>query len=142
MESKYAAPANKRKRTKPKVVKEWEDTDVFKLISLVEKQKCLWDVRDGDYHTKIVRENAWQTIEDKFEGKFSTTDLNAKWTNLRIQYRGYAGRAKTKSGQGTLKSTKWRYYGAMNFVGRAEDQQTCQTNSRLNFDSESENNCE
>lgn len=139
MKYEYTARINKRPRIKPKVVIEWEETDVFKLIYLVENEKCLWDSRDKDYHNKIVRKSAWQNINDEFEGKYTNSDLNAKWTNLRIQYRGYAGRAKLKSG--TLKCPKWKFYTAMHFIGRNEDQQTQQGISNLNIDGESDSSC-
>ncbi|XP_075149547.1 uncharacterized protein LOC142223552 [Haematobia irritans] len=134
------APPNKKPRTKPKVVKDWEDEDVFKLITFVESQPCLWNAGDEGYHNKMLRDNAWKSICEGFEDKFSQIDVNAKWTNLRIQYRGYAARAKTKSGQGYVEQPKWKFFNAMSFVGRVEDQQTQRTIS--NYFSEVESDCD
>lgn len=140
MEINNNAPIPKKAKTKPRVVREWLEEDVFKLISLVEEKQCLWDASFDGYHNKGLRESAWYNISEHFNLKYATTDLNAKWTNLRIQYRGYASRNKTKSGQGTVEVPKWRFYNAMSFVGRAEDRQTQETISNL-LDDESVCSC-
>lgn len=141
MENSNEPIAAKRQKKKPKVTKDWDEDEVFKLISFVEAEKCLWDASDEAYHNKTLRDRAWKYIADKFEEKYSVTDLTAKWTNLRIQFRGYASRAKTKSGQGTVEIPKWKFYNALQFVGRNEDKQTQQTVSNLVFAVEEENNC-
>lgn len=141
MENESDILTSKNPRKKPKVVKDWEDEDICKLISLVELKCCLWNAVDEGYHNKMMRDNAWRHIAESFEGKFSQTDLNAKWTNLRIQYRSYAARAKTKSGQGCVETPKWKFFSAMGFVGRAEDKQTQITVSNLNLELESDSSC-
>lgn len=119
----------KKKQTKPKVTAEWSEEDVFKLIGCVELVPMLWNAKDEKYRNKIERTSAWnQMSEIYFENKFSGSELLAKWSNVRIQYRGYFTKYhKTKSGQGAdepVEAVKWKFYEAMGFVGRAEDEQT------------------
>ena len=61
MESECEVPA-KKPRSKPKVVKEWDEDDVFKLITLVEGETCLWNAVYDGYHNKIARDNVWRII--------------------------------------------------------------------------------
>lgn len=100
--------------------------------------KCLWDAGDEAYHNKTLRDRAWKNIAQHFEQKYAAAELNAKWLNLRIQFRGYAARAKTKSGQGATETPKWIFFNAMRFVGHAETQQTQATTSNLNLEPDSE----
>ncbi|XP_037824008.1 uncharacterized protein LOC119612290 [Lucilia sericata] len=133
-------PVAKKARTKPKSFKDWEENDIFKLISLVEAEPCLWNASMDGYHNKAIRDIGWLNIADNFEPAYSVVDVTTKWTNLRIQYRGYAARSKTKSGQGTMEMPKWKYFNAMAFVGRAEDHQTQPTISNLNIAHGTDNN--
>lgn len=108
----------------------------------MESEKCLWDASDEAYHNKTLRDRGWRNVSESFRNKYSVAELNAKWTNLRIQFRGYAARQKTKSGQGVKETPKWRFYNALKFVGRAEDRQVQGTTSNLDIAMEEENNCE
>ncbi|XP_073828453.1 uncharacterized protein [Musca autumnalis] len=134
MESSDGETPLKKRRMKPKVIKEWTEDDILKLISLVEKQTCLWNAAYEGYTNKTIRDKCWQHISEEFDKKYTPDDLKAKWTNLRIQYRGYASRSKTKS------PPKWRYFNLMDFVGRAEDiqQQTQETKSNWSIEIDSE----
>lgn len=58
----------KRTRAKPKVITEWNEDDVFKLISCVEVEPITWNAAHKDYSNKIARSNAWFRIADKFDG--------------------------------------------------------------------------
>lgn len=107
---------------------------------MVEDEKCLWDASNDCYHNKVQRDRAWQNIAEQFDMQYTTADLTAKWTNLRIQFRGYAGRIKTKSGQGAIVAPKWKFYNSMSFVGRAEDQQTQETVSNIVFELDLDSN--
>lgn len=60
------APLAKKPRTKPKVQKDWDEEDVFKLISLVESEACLWNASDDGYHNKIFRDNAGVSDRSSF----------------------------------------------------------------------------
>ncbi|XP_058985707.1 uncharacterized protein LOC131805936 [Musca domestica] len=139
MEMEYEVP-QKKSRGKPKVAKEWAEEDIFKLIALVEEQSCLWNAGCDGYHNKILRDNAWRHISEQFDDKYTPADLTAKWTNLRIQYRGYAARSKTKSGQGAIEPPKWRFFNVMKFVGRNEEAQTQDTISNILIEIDSESN--
>lgn len=93
----------------------------------------LWNAKDEKYRNKIERQSAWKHIsEADFDGKFNDTELMAKWSNMRIQYRSYFSKyRKTKSGQGASAPVKWKFYEALDFVGRAENEQTDSTVSNL-----------
>lgn len=124
---------SKKRQIKPKVCSDWSDNEIFKLISCVECVPMLWNAKDEKYRNKIERQSAWKHIsETEFDSKFSDNELMAKWSNMRIQYRSYlAKNRKTKSGQGTKDSIKWKFYEAKDFVGRAEEEQTASTVSNL-----------
>lgn len=132
--SQHIQPKKKR-QVKPKVCAEWTNDDIFKLISCVKSVKMLWNAKDEKYRNKIERKSAWKQISDAdFDRKFSDTELMAKWTNMRIQYRSYFAKyRKTKSGQGKDESIKWKFYEAMDFVDSAEGEQTATTASNLVF---------
>lgn len=51
------------------------------------------------HNNKILRDNAWRDISKHFESKYNRSEINAKWSNLYIQFRGYVARIKKISGQ-------------------------------------------
>lgn len=123
----------KKRQIKPKVSSEWSDIEIFKLISCVECVPMLWNARDLKYRNKIERQSAWKQIsENEFDKKFTDNELMAKWSNMRIQYRSYFAKyRKGKFGQGANEAVKWEFFDAMDFVGRAEVEQTAETVSNL-----------
>lgn len=140
MESDFEAPAIKKRRIKPKGVKVWEDDDVFKLILLVEQFKFLWDVNNYEYHNKLLRKCAWQNITEEFNNKYTQRNLYEKWRNLKHQFRGYAERIQSKSGQGAIESPKWKFFTSLSFLGGAEDHQTV-SNTRVGMISSESDSC-
>lgn len=123
---------NRRSRVKPKVAGDWSDDDIHKLISSVEAVPILWNAANPRYKNKIERQNAWMELsENTFDGKFTSDILLAKWSNLRIQYRGYLAKMKTKSGQAAATPPPWKFFSSMEFVGRTEAEQTAPTESNL-----------
>lgn len=134
-EEELSTPVSKSKRKKPKVATEWTDEDTFKLISCVEVNEQLWNASHSQYRNKIERTSIWQTIsQTDFENRFNEHDLLAKWTNIRIQFRDYAAKAKkTKSGQGASSATKWKFFSAMQFIDKAEEDQSSHCESNLLF---------
>lgn len=131
--AKKKQPQSKKRQTKPKVSSDWSDDDIFKLITCVELVPMLWNAKDEKYRNKFERQSAWKHMSEvDFEGKFSDSELLAKWSNIRIQYRSYYSKyQKTKSGQETDEPVKWKFYEAIDFVGRAEQEQTAITVSNL-----------
>lgn len=123
----------KKRQVKPKVCSVWSEQDIFKLISCVECMPMLWNAQDEKYRNKTERQSAWKHIsETDFDGKFKESEIMAKWSNIRIQYRSYFAKyRKTKSGQGASEQVKWKFYEAMDFVGRAEEEQTSTTVSNM-----------
>lgn len=110
----------RRSSKKPKVVSEWSETEVFKLISCVREHSALWDTRDSQYRNKHERSKLWDEIsENEFYSKFEGAELVAKWSNLRIQFRSYAAK-KRKSGQATPPPIYWKFYAAMQFIASTE----------------------
>lgn len=111
----------KKRQIKPKVCSEWSDHDIFKLISCVECMPVLWNAKDEKYRNKIERQSAWKQVSEiEFGSKYTDSELMAKWSNIRIQYRSYYTKChKTKSGQGVNEQVKWKFYEAMYFIGHA-----------------------
>ena len=99
----------------------------------VECLPMLWNALDEKYRNRIERQTAWKVMSEvDFDHKFNENELMAKWTNIRIQYRSYFSRnRKTKSGQEANEPVKWKFYEAMDFIGRAEEEQTPTTVSNL-----------
>lgn len=123
----------KKRQVKRKVSSDWSDDEMFKLISCVECLPMLWNAKDEKYRNRIERQSAWkQMSEADFDNKFTVDEIMAKWSNMRIQYRSYFAKyRKNKSGQGANEPVKWKFYGAMDFVGQAEEEQTSTTVSNL-----------
>lgn len=91
----------------------------------------MWDARDSQYRNKHARTKLWNEIsENEFDSKFRGVELLAKWFNVRIQFRSYAGK-KPKSGQSASPPINWKFFAAMLFVGHAECEQTALTESNL-----------
>lgn len=128
-------PLFTKKTKRKKMTHDWSEDDIFKLIGEVECHPCIWNASSADYHNKPMRDNAWTEIGGMLN--ISTEEVCTKWSNLRIQYRGYLNK-KTKSGQGTDNARKWKYFDSMAFVGRAEVSQRQPTTTNLYVPSESE----
>lgn len=135
IERKISQTSSKKRQVKAKVVSEWTDAEIFKIISCVECLLLLWDAKDPKYKNREARNSAWNTISEvDFDSKFTDHELQAKWTNLRIQYRSYVSKLqKTKSGQGAEENAtcKWKFYNSMQFVGSSEQEQTSATVSNM-----------
>lgn len=106
-----------------------------KLISCVECVLMLWNAKNQNYKNKVERQTAWKHMSElDFESKFTDDELLVKWTHIRIQYRSYFAKfRKTKSGQGVETEIKWKFYRAMSFLGKAEEEQTPNTVSNMVF---------
>lgn len=129
-------PVPKRTKTtkKPakKVLSEWDDGAIGKLILCVEQQPCLWNPKLKEYKNRNVRDAAWKEIRDIFDEKYSVEELNAKWANLRIQFKSYTSKVrKTKSGQAAVdQQVHWRFFKPMLFIQSCENEHysTSETN--------------
>lgn len=87
----------------------------------------LWNAKDENYRNKIERQSAWKRMsENIFNNKFTVNELIAKWSNMRIQYRSYLAKYQKNN-----EKIKWKFYGAMDFVGQADEDQTSTTVSNL-----------
>ncbi|XP_055543314.1 uncharacterized protein LOC129728872 [Wyeomyia smithii] len=123
-----------KKRRRPKVDITWDEQNIANLISVLECHECLWNAGNVFYKNRAKRDAAWQEIaENVFHQKYDTAQLNAKWTNLRIQFKSYHSKVKKggKSGQAALPKTYWKHYGQMLFVSAAEENYTQETESNL-----------
>lgn len=126
-----SAAKGKKKPKKPKVVSEWSDNNVYKLIACVQEYPALWDARDSQYRNKHERTKLWDRMsENDFQSKFAGTELLAKWSNIRIQFRSYANK-KTISGDAAAPPINWKFFSALQFIGHAECEQTAATESNL-----------
>ena len=105
-------------RRKPsREVKRWENSEVSKLIEMLEERTRLWDVFHPNYHMREKREKALKEIEDELGA--SPSDVKAKIMSLRAQLgREIAKVAKTKSGQSTneLHKPNWVFWEQLQFL--------------------------
>lgn len=125
----------KRVQNRPKISDLWDHDDTVKLINEVETRPCLWSAGHADYKNRTKRESAWKEIALLLNEKFTTDQLNAKWQNLRTQYRhAVASMKKTKSGQANEAQPHWKYHSNMAFVSAAEETQTTQSESNMSID--------
>lgn len=128
-------PAKRTRRAKTYKAKsstiEWTDEEVLELISCVEVRPPLWNAGDGKYKNRNERNKFWDEISEiEFESKYGSSQLQSKWSNLRIQYRSYLTK-KPKSGQAANAEIQWKFFAPMSFVGRTEAEQTAPTESNL-----------
>lgn len=105
------APAKKHRQVKPKVAAFWAEEDTYNLIHLIKSHPTIWNSEHNKYSDKTTRKYAWKQIAEYFHGMFHVDEVVAKWSNLRIQYRWYAVRAKNKT-----QPPKWKYFKALSFV--------------------------
>lgn len=106
-----------RKRVRS-ILHEWNDSEIQQLISAVETKCELWKSNHELYKNKTKKDAAWRDIsENVFDGKLSSTELNTKWSNLRVQYKSYASKYKSKpSGSGFESISKWKFFDCMSFI--------------------------
>lgn len=129
-----ASKTRKTPRKRPKVSAEWNEETTTKLISAVEATEILWNTGHKDYKNRLLRENMWNHIaENIFNSEYDGNQLNAKWANLRIQFKSYYTKSKeTKSGQGAVnKAVSWKFFNQMLFVKAAENAQSTMTESNM-----------
>ncbi|KAK7475342.1 hypothetical protein BaRGS_00033418 [Batillaria attramentaria] len=86
-----------------------DDTEVFRLISLVRMHPCIWDANDDDYHNRKCARKSYAKIA-KLMGR-KEEELVRKFKNLRTHY-GHV-----------LHSTKrrrmrewWKFFSALSFL--------------------------
>lgn len=87
------------------------------LIQLIECQPSIWDTRSREYYNKVAKKKAWIQIGEDFDETFNDDEFIAKWSNLRIQYRWYATRAKNKLRK---EPPTWKYFNALSFLSGCE----------------------
>lgn len=116
-------PVVKKKRGGCVVLHEWSDGDIVALIHAVETKPELWKCSDPGYKNRTKKDAAWRDIEENvFHRIIKTTEISAKWSNLRVQYKSYAAKYKNRpSGSGRSQIAKWKFFDAMNFVGAVDD---------------------
>ncbi|XP_065076324.1 uncharacterized protein LOC135699894 [Ochlerotatus camptorhynchus] len=124
------------RRNRKKVTAEWSEESTLTLIAAVESQDLLWNAASKDYKNRNLRNTVWEEMaENIFNRVYDGAQLQAKWSNLRIQFKAYHTKAKhTKSGQGARENAiSWKYY-----VAAAEEEQTTESVSNLVLDTEQE----
>lgn len=124
---------NGNKRSRPKVSIKWNDDNIFKLITAVESYEELWDPSSQIYKNRTAKDSAWREIhENLFNSEIGLTELISKWNNIRIQFRSYRSKLSLKkSGSGTDDSPKWKFWNAMLFIDRMENQYSQATASNM-----------
>ncbi|XP_030372731.1 uncharacterized protein LOC115622803 [Scaptodrosophila lebanonensis] len=118
-------PLLKLARGRPKCARAMNDDDVFKLITCVQSNECIWNLTDANYTNKNERRSAWMEIWNQLDCAYEETELRAKWSNLRIQYNRVCRR--DKSSLGADFEPAWKFFNALSFLGpvdRAQKQET------------------
>lgn len=112
-----------KKRSRMKVLKDWHQEAISKLIDAVKAEELLWNTEHDHYKTRTMRDLAWSKIsKESFHGQYDPEQLNAKWSNLRIQFKQYYFKLKNEK---SMKIT-WRYYKQMLFLLSVKTRQ-CRT---------------
>ena len=110
----------------------WTDINIKLLISAVELNECLWNVALPEYRNRAIKDSPWSKIAADDYAEFTSLEIQAKWKNLRVQFRrNYNNYKSTKSGQACKNVTPWKYYRLMMFLEKAEEEQTTISESNL-----------
>lgn len=130
VESQQQAPKKKRARI---IAHEWTEHEINELIQAVETKPELWKSSHESYKNRNKKDAAWRDIEENvFDSDIKLAEITTKWNNLRVQYKTYAVKYKTKpSGSGRGIINKWKHFDAMNFIGANEESSTETTVSNL-----------
>lgn len=127
--------AKNQKRKTRKIQVEWTEQKVNSLITAVESEPILWNASLPDYRNKIKRDSTWTTISEcTFGNEIESTELNAKWQNLRCQYKDYSNKSKKKkSGQGADENyvIRWKYFDQMKFLESGDGTESMETTSNM-----------
>lgn len=120
-------------RGKPKVKVIWNDNDIKKLIQYVQMEECLWHPNHINYKNKIIRSEKWhQIVKKDFHNVYDVSDLVAKWTNMRVQFRSYFVKEKQqKWEQNGEHKIVWKFYNSMKFIANVEEIHSTKTRSNL-----------
>lgn len=109
-----------------------KEEDIEKFITLVETHPCIYDASSSEASKRNVRDNAWRSIADAMENKYTTNVCRAKWQNLRSQHRRHESAMKNqKSGSAQVSKPRWKYYTAMQFVSNSAAKCTTVSHSNL-----------
>lgn len=122
-----------RKKKRRTVQMKWTDAQQEKLISEVEKYKCLYDEGCAENRDKNRREVAWKSVSDCFGDQIPEEQCRAKWMSLRAVHRKILKElSKRKSGQGasTVKPN-WKFFDNMKFIVDADKKNKMMSESNL-----------
>lgn len=125
---------NVRKRYRTRVSHGFHDTEIHLLIDTVKASTFIWNTSHPQHGQRTVRRDKWAEIaENTFYSKFSPEEVQAKWENLRIQFRQNHQKSVTsKSGEATSpKPVYWRFYSELLFLLAADDDWTSASESNL-----------
>ncbi|XP_064100404.1 transcription factor Adf-1-like [Macrobrachium nipponense] len=116
--------------------------DNDKLISLVYENRCLWDMRDKNYHNRDISLQKWEKIATELNT--SSESAKTKWRGLRDTFRKELAKNPTKrSGDegGIIKEYKWAYFKTMEFLKDQFQKRKLQGNvpSEATFDEDTQN---
>ena len=95
----------------------WCDTEVDRLIELLEERPCLWDVLCKGYHVREKRERAYEEIENELE--IDLNDIKTKIVGLRSQLERELSKTNNKkSGQALNENYKsnWISWDSLQFL--------------------------
>lgn len=110
----------------------WSDKKSRALISAVELNESLWNISLNDYRNRALKDSIWSGIVTDLFPDCTSSELQAKWKNLRVQFRrSYNNYKNKKSGQAFENITPWKFYRQMMFLEKAEEEQATISESNL-----------
>ncbi|KAG0426185.1 hypothetical protein HPB47_026675 [Ixodes persulcatus] len=98
-----------------------------KMISLVEKRRFLWDVRDRSYHKRDLKERAYAEIAAALGRQFTAAAVKSRFANLRSQYhreqRRVTDSLKSASSPEDVYVPRWTHYTKLQFLQTSSPRQ-------------------
>lgn len=98
-----------------------------KMISLVEKHRFLWDVRDRSYHKRDLKERAYAEIAAALGRQFTAAAVKSRFANLRSQYHREQRRVtvslKCASSPEDVYVPRWTHYTKLQFLQTSSPRQ-------------------
>ncbi|GAB0093912.1 hypothetical protein DMENIID0001_091040 [Sergentomyia squamirostris] len=94
----------------------WNSDEDTSLLSLIQKERVLWDKRQFHYRNNAWKEKKWKGIDEQLKKPYGSSECRYK--NLREQYRQALSKeeAQARSGAGQIDVPPWKYMNQMAFL--------------------------
>uniref|UniRef100_A0A182QUR4 MADF domain-containing protein n=1 Tax=Anopheles farauti TaxID=69004 RepID=A0A182QUR4_9DIPT len=101
---------------------EMSTEDTLRLISEIQKRRCLWDRTHESHKSRKTRDESWNELSLAFN--HDADDLFEKWKSLRSSYRQYKFVMRKRANEsvtGRIHKVQWPFYSAMHFTNYPSD---------------------